>query len=248
MQAISGLFDATTLAIVETPPLSGGIALPRSARVALTPPQGPGGAAACVLRLPAYGREISRAMEADVVHTLLPETSSTWGCSSRWLEQARDCALRRVLARTSQTTLMNRATRATMRLLAGIHVMLATGNERLPSPGTTGFASASRAEPERVRVDFDRGWSRPPRLVFVGRLSSEKGLSFLFEALEGIRTEGRAPMPVLTLVGEGPERPRLEAHVRRAGLESAVRFVGQQNREGLSRELQLGPRVQPSSA
>ena len=57
-------------------------------------------------------------------------------------------------------------------------------------------------------------------IVFVGRLTEQKRLTLALEAL------GRLPEVVLTIVGEGPARPGLEAAARTAGLSDRVRFVG----------------------
>jgi len=75
-------------------------------------------------------------------------------------------------------------------------------------------------------------------LVFVGRLTSEKGLDVLVRALAaGVPADG------LLVVGDGPERPRLEAEARRTRLN--VRFCGYQ--EDVSRFLAAADLfVQPS--
>lgn len=58
-------------------------------------------------------------------------------------------------------------------------------------------------------------------LLFLGRLSVEKGLEVLIEAL------GSAPDSLhLRIVGDGPSRAGLEAAVARAGLEGRVHFAG----------------------
>jgi glycosyltransferase involved in cell wall biosynthesis len=55
-------------------------------------------------------------------------------------------------------------------------------------------------------------WSASPlRVVFVGRLHPVKGLSYLLSAVKSL--EGQLPIE-LTLVGDGPERARLEAEAR----------------------------------
>jgi glycosyltransferase involved in cell wall biosynthesis len=69
------------------------------------------------------------------------------------------------------------------------------------------------------------------RAVWVGRLVGHKRLEVLLEALA--RVEGVA----LTVVGDGPERARLEAHADALGLGGRVRFVGALAREGVWRAL-----------
>jgi glycosyltransferase involved in cell wall biosynthesis len=63
-----------------------------------------------------------------------------------------------------------------------------------------------------------------PRLLFVGRLDYLKGVAELLRALAVLRGEGRKP--VLTLVGEGPNRKEFEDLARELKLEDAVVFRG----------------------
>lgn len=61
----------------------------------------------------------------------------------------------------------------------------------------------------------------PLRLATVARLAPQKGLPLLLDAL------ARVPDPPhLTIVGDGPFRPALEAQARRLGLADRVRFTG----------------------
>jgi glycosyltransferase involved in cell wall biosynthesis len=68
------------------------------------------------------------------------------------------------------------------------------------------------------------GWSSSPRAVYVGRLAPEKGLETLVDAWPSVRAE--YPRARLVLVGEGPERPALQAQVERLGLSDAVELAG----------------------
>lgn len=63
-----------------------------------------------------------------------------------------------------------------------------------------------------------------PALVCVGRLCPEKGQLVLIQALAQLLKQG-ARIP-LTLVGDGPSRPDIEAAIARAGLTSQVKVVG----------------------
>ncbi|HWE36083.1 MAG TPA: glycosyltransferase family 4 protein [Isosphaeraceae bacterium] len=75
-------------------------------------------------------------------------------------------------------------------------------------------------EPWSPRPD----WAESPHAVFVGRLAPEKGLRTLVDAWPIVR---RAfPAARLTLVGEGPERPSLEAQIARLGLADAIELPG----------------------
>lgn len=77
----------------------------------------------------------------------------------------------------------------------------------------------------------------PVRLLFLGRLEPLKGLARLLDALPRVAAAlDRAVL--LTVAGDGADRPGLEAHARRvtAGASHVrVRFVGWQGREGRDR-------------
>jgi glycogen synthase len=66
--------------------------------------------------------------------------------------------------------------------------------------------------------------SRTGGLIFVGRLVSDKGVDILLEALAHLASEELAPS--LTVVGDGPERPRLEELARRLGISEQIVFLG----------------------
>ncbi len=61
-------------------------------------------------------------------------------------------------------------------------------------------------------------------LIYVGRLSPEKNLTFLVRAFAGVASA--YPEARLLLVGEGPERDNLEDQVSRSGLRGRVGFTG----------------------
>jgi glycosyltransferase involved in cell wall biosynthesis len=63
---------------------------------------------------------------------------------------------------------------------------------------------------------------RPARALFVGRLAPEKGVGLLLDAWAGW-----GDAPELVVVGDGPERARLEARAAALGLAPRVRFTGQ---------------------
>ncbi len=66
---------------------------------------------------------------------------------------------------------------------------------------------------------------RPPTLGMVGALIARKGHAWLIEALAQLAAE--LPEVRLWLVGEGPERGRLEALARQLQVERQVLFLGQ---------------------
>jgi glycosyltransferase involved in cell wall biosynthesis len=62
------------------------------------------------------------------------------------------------------------------------------------------------------------------KFAYLGRLVTEKGLSVLLEATHLLRSEGR-DVDVL-LIGDGPDRPRLEKQIAALGLQRSVRITG----------------------
>jgi len=79
------------------------------------------------------------------------------------------------------------------------------------------------------------------RVLSAGRLIRIKGFDLAIRAfrtfVERCAVAGSAGAAELTIVGEGPELPRLEALVRELGLESEVRFQGWMPRQQLLREM-----------
>ena len=61
------------------------------------------------------------------------------------------------------------------------------------------------------------------RILFVGRLVERKGVTHLIEALRRLPSDISA---TLTVIGEGPERTRLETQVRDTGIDGRVDFRG----------------------
>src|SRR5207249_2829695 len=81
-------------------------------------------------------------------------------------------------------------------------------------------------------IDVDRFGVPRPRpaafadgarhVLYVGRLEPRKGVEFLLQAMRRVRE--RAPAARLLIVGDGPDRRRLESLAHTAGLD--VRFLG----------------------
>lgn len=65
-----------------------------------------------------------------------------------------------------------------------------------------------------------------PLIAYVGRLSPEKGVDLLLDALAMLHRETPDLRWQTVVVGEGPERARLEAQAVAAGLQTRVQFVG----------------------
>jgi len=245
MTAVASLFDEMTLVVLEGRPRSGGSPLPRGSRVVALPiPPGRDWTRKFSLffRLIPYVRALNAAIaEADVVHTPIPGDIPLLGMILALLRG------KRLIARygsswfsTEETTFMNRVTRGIMRRFAGgRNVMLATGADGgQPAPGMHWlFATAiSSEEVHSVRPDLGRGPSRPLRLIYPGRLSSEKGIEDLVEAMGHLEREAPG-LAILTIAGDGPRRSWMEARLRELGCEKSVRFAGLLDRGGLLKEL-----------
>lgn len=256
MEAVGSLFDEMTLIITECEPHAGGMPLPENARI--VPLRNPAGQDArrklsVVQNLPAYLPMLVRYVrQADVVHVPLPGDIPFLG-----MLVALVCR-KHLVARyggswfpTDQTTLMNRVTRAIMRRFAGgRNVMLATGEyPEPPAPNMQWvFVSViSRAELSSVTPNLERGLSSPPRLVYVGRLSPEKGVHNLIQAIADLRRTGVQPMAEVLLIGDGPQRNALERLVKDLDLTSICTFTGQLERQRLLDQMvQADLCVQPS--
>jgi glycosyltransferase involved in cell wall biosynthesis len=87
------------------------------------------------------------------------------------------------------------------------------------------------------RFPLARAWPEPAgrfRFISVGRLVLWKGFDLILEALAW---EPSLRNCELRIVGDGPDRPALEALVRQLRLEGQVRFLGWLDQVSLAREL-----------
>ena len=94
-------------------------------------------------------------------------------------------------------------------------VTVYNGAEPLPTPSLDSVTALRR----------ELGLGDEVVCVMMARLHEEKGHRVLFEALPGVLPHV-SPLVVL-LAGDGPHRDQLESEVRRRGLNSVVRFLGQ---------------------
>lgn len=96
----------------------------------------------------------------------------------------------------------------------------------VPADRMTRIASAVDGRhfaPGPSRAGSDGGLPAPPRVVFTGRLHPQKNLDVLLDAWPAV---ARATGASLVLVGQGPERERLESKARAGGVADRVRFTG----------------------
>ena len=90
----------------------------------------------------------------------------------------------------------------------------------------------SRVIPNPYRDEVFRATSTGPRtgdVIFLGRLVSDKGVDLLLDALAILKA--RRPQLRAAIVGDGPERPALEAQGRRLDLD--VTFTGSRRGDDL---------------
>lgn len=88
----------------------------------------------------------------------------------------------------------------------------------------------------RDDVFFDKGEERPrDSIVFLGRLSDDKGIDLLLEALALLKTRGLTPR--LTLIGDGDYRAGVEALIDSLGLQDSVSMVGRLTGSAINDEL-----------
>jgi glycosyltransferase involved in cell wall biosynthesis len=127
--------------------------------------------------------------------------------------------------------------RSTYRHLAGV----IAGSRHTATEIPRSFKGARFYLPENgvdpARFPLASAWPEPAgrfRFVTVGRLVPYKGVDLTLEAMQ------RSPALKaceLCVIGDGPQRPALEELVRKYGLESSVRFLGQLDQKSVGQEL-----------
>ncbi|ARC90842.1 glycosyltransferase [Rhodovulum sp. MB263] len=90
-------------------------------------------------------------------------------------------------------------------------------------------------EPDRYRRDPALGPAATRELLFVGRLAAVKGVPLLLEAMA--RLGANCADARLTLIGDGPERARIEAEAARLGLGARVVFAGYRSQDEVAKAL-----------
>lgn len=96
----------------------------------------------------------------------------------------------------------------------------------IPNPVSTVFSPRTE-----IAVDSEHTNLRDQRLLFVGRLVSDKGVDILIDAFSNIAPQ--FPECRLTIVGEGPQRISLENQAAQTGLAGRITFQGSQNPQAL---------------
>ena len=92
------------------------------------------------------------------------------------------------------------------------------------------------AQPDPVLIAEFKG---RPVVLFVGLMARLDGVETLIRAAREIISRGRSGNCVFILLGEGPEKPRLERMVQELGLQSRVLFTGRVSYEKVKNYLAL---------
>lgn len=172
------------------------------------------------------GLELARRLQLPVVesyhtyfehylHHYVPLLPSTW---------LQSCARRLTLSQCRQVAAVIAPSRPMAEALQAYGVR--TRIEVLPTGlDARRFVSGDRSRFRAVRgIDAQR-----PVALFVGRIAHEKNIDFLLRML--VRLRQQVPQLLFVLAGEGPAQAHCRELVRRLGLEAAVMFVGNMDRD-----------------
>jgi len=103
--------------------------------------------------------------------------------------------------------------------------------ERVVVVGNTPEDVEALAAPRPLPEDL-RPWHGRPVVLFVGTLIADRGVRQAAEAMTLVLRE--VPNAALVVVGDGPERPRIEETVRRLGLQDHVALLGWRHHQTLA--------------
>jgi glycosyltransferase involved in cell wall biosynthesis len=177
-------------------------------------------------------RRLARAGGFDVVHVFwpiphgligiaakkaagVPLVSTFFGVELTWLKSQLSFLaplLRWIVRSSDAVTALSSYTAGQLReLVPGATAEIVPFGAAIEDPGSLPRSTAPRPD-----TPFD--------ILFVGRLVERKGVHVLLEAASLLRSRGREV--VVNIVGDGPERPRLERDATRLGIRASVRFHG----------------------
>jgi glycosyltransferase involved in cell wall biosynthesis len=144
----------------------------------------------------------------------VPLVTTFFGVELTWLE--RDMAplrpvLRWIVRRSDAVTAISTYTANRLREASGSALV----------PDVIPFGAAAGGAAGQARTT--RAPERPFEVLFVGRLVERKGVHVLLRAIAAMRSEGSMRVHV---VGDGPERGRLESLSAALGVTDTVRFHG----------------------
>lgn len=166
------------------------------------------------LRAAIWGRPIGRLARVPII---LYSVHNKWGgwlhhILDRWSSSYGDAVIPFSLA--VKKYLVNEVRLDPLRVTDPVYIGIDTDRFRTQGP----------LEVDQARKALGIG-SADLVVGFVGALSEQKGLIYLFQALDTLRSE--FPQLRCLIVGEGPQEQDLKRYVREQGLENIVLFLGQ---------------------
>jgi len=137
-----------------------------------------------------------------------PLVSTFYGVELRWVKgslRALKWLARWAARRSDRVVAISTYTAAELRELADVPIEVIPYTTSLPEP-----------------LSLPKSTGGPPTVLFVGRLVERKGVPYLIEAMSLLPDRSVR----LEIVGDGPERPKLEAASRRLGIADRIEFRG----------------------
>lgn len=242
IEALSALFDETTVTLLirNTPAIAGSVRI-QGHEVNIFPLPEPSSSnlrrkLTLLVWLPRHLLRIWHAIQqADAVHALVPGDIGSIGMLVALL-QRKLLFVRHCGTWGEPVTLSDRILLWLLeRIAGGKNVVLATGGSDQPPSQRNRHIhwifSTTLSQREVEEMPPIKPWKvdQPLRLVTVGRLTPQKNILAIIEALPQIRSTH--PKCHLDLVGDGEFRSILESRVFALGLEQAVTFHGNVSHE-----------------
>ena len=153
-----------------------------------------------------------------------PMVTTFYGIELRWVQSRLPFLkwlVRRAARTSAQAVAISSYTARELRKFADVPIEVIPYTAEFPAPSAVPARAADHA------------------ILFVGRLIERKGVHHLIRALGTVREQAPAR---LVIIGDGPERPRLEALARDAGVAEHVDFRGRVSDEEL-RQAYAGAKV-----
>lgn len=236
MRALAAYFYQVTLVVPVGAPLTGGVPLPDHAQILpLRIPRGKDASRKLdiLLHAGAYLGPIFCAIaEADIVHTPAPGDMALLGLICARIQR------KRIFVRyggsweiNQRNSAANNFTRLLMRKIARSQVVMVSGYG-LTRPAEDIqwlFSSAiTQADVEKTNPRVG-GLNKPASLAYIGRLSEEKGVDVLLKSIQIVVQKSDGQLGQVLLIGDGPERGKLERLADELGLHEQILFLGHLN-------------------